>query len=210
MADSRTEYQRQWYLKNREKKLEQSRARYSANREVRLEQNKEYRKLHPEVGQRATIKYRTSHSDICRQRCRDWYARNIETERRRGSEKSKVYYAQHKQRLLSENREWRKNNKAAAKAIWMKRRALLNGARINLSKIRDWIKLVKSKPIIRCYYCDKLVSTSRIHFDHIVPLSKGGVHSVDNLCVACSSCNLSKKAKTVSAWIRIGQQVLSL
>jgi 5-methylcytosine-specific restriction endonuclease McrA len=31
------------------------------------------------------------------------------------------------------------------------------------------------------------------HIDHVVPLSAGGRHSLDNLVLACAPCNLSKR-----------------
>jgi 5-methylcytosine-specific restriction endonuclease McrA len=91
-----------------------------------------------------------------------------------------------------------------------RRRALLATSKINLRSIKQWITEVKSKQSANCYYCGKRIPTKLIHFDHIVPLSKGGPHSVDNLCVSCSSCNLSKSTKSVQAFIVTGQQILSL
>lgn len=210
MADSRTEYQRQWYLKNREKKLEQSRARYAANREVRIKQNKEYHKLHPEVAVKGWRKYQANHPDRCRKANRDWYRRNVEQQRERVRIKNQIAYQKNKMKLLEKNREWRSRNKECIRAKSMKRKALLLGASVNLKKIREWMDSVTSKPTARCYYCDTIIPSSLVHFDHIVALSKGGAHSVDNLCVSCGPCNLSKKAKSISAWIRVGQQVLAL
>ena len=33
------------------------------------------------------------------------------------------------------------------------------------------------------------------HIDHIMPLSKGGRHTISNLVVSCPTCNLQKNAK---------------
>ncbi len=52
-----------------------------------------------------------------------------------------------------------------------------------LFKIRDAAKG-------RCHYCG--CKTSRLTFDHIIPLAKGGTHSADNLVMACGPCNSSK------------------
>jgi len=49
-----------------------------------------------------------------------------------------------------------------------------------------------------CAYCDvKLVA---FHWDHVVPLVRGGVHSVGNLVPACAHCNLRKQRRTVMEW----------
>lgn len=43
-----------------------------------------------------------------------------------------------------------------------------------------------------CQLCHEWVPETDIHLDHIIPISKGGPTSVDNLRVLCSSCNLKK------------------
>jgi hypothetical protein len=47
----------------------------------------------------------------------------------------------------------------------------------------------------RCFYCgDK---KSRLTRDHVVPVSKGGSDTVNNIVPACWHCNYSKRAKPV-------------
>lgn len=44
-----------------------------------------------------------------------------------------------------------------------------------------------------CYLCQKPVDDPEdIHFDHIIPLCKGGTHSMDNIAVTHSLCNWKK------------------
>jgi len=99
-----------------------------------------------------------------------------------------------------------------ARARSNKRRALKKAASVNLKGINNFIKGVFSKPFAFCYYCGKRTSTKLIHFDHIVALAKGGLHSVENLCVSCAACNLSKGAKPLLEWARENaeQQLLNL
>jgi len=49
-----------------------------------------------------------------------------------------------------------------------------------------------------CAYCG---STENLTIDHIVALADGGSHSLDNLTVACMSCNCSKGAKPLIEWL---------
>ncbi len=44
----------------------------------------------------------------------------------------------------------------------------------------------------RCHMCRKKCKPSEIHLDHVIPLSKGGTHTLENLRVSCAPCNLSK------------------
>jgi 5-methylcytosine-specific restriction endonuclease McrA len=50
----------------------------------------------------------------------------------------------------------------------------------------------------RCVYCGCEPET--IHIDHRIPVSRGGKHDFDNLCVACEPCNLSKASLTPEEW----------
>lgn len=105
---------------------------------------------------------------------------------------------------------WRNNNRDLSAASLQKRRALIKKASVNLAGIRTFFKKVKSKATVICYYCQQPTPGKGCHFDHIVPLSKGGLHGVENLCVTCPSCNNSKHVKQLESWVRIGQQVLAL
>ncbi len=47
-----------------------------------------------------------------------------------------------------------------------------------------------------CYYCKKPISLKEATTDHIVPRSKGGDSSRENLVVACEPCNFNKDELT--------------
>jgi 5-methylcytosine-specific restriction endonuclease McrA len=48
-----------------------------------------------------------------------------------------------------------------------------------------------------CAYCDK---EAKLTLDHVIPLSKGGTHSKENVVPACAHCNSSKGNKTLEEW----------
>lgn len=56
----------------------------------------------------------------------------------------------------------------------------------------------KSTQIPICVYCG---ATHNLSIDHIVPLSKGGTHTTDNLALACLSCNYSKNNTSLIYWM---------
>jgi hypothetical protein len=50
-----------------------------------------------------------------------------------------------------------------------------------------------------CVYCG---STTQLQCDHVVPFSRGGTTTIDNLVAACRSCNTSKRDRTPEEWLR--------
>ncbi|MFE4718525.1 HNH endonuclease [Streptomyces sp. NPDC056728] len=52
-----------------------------------------------------------------------------------------------------------------------------------------------------CYWCDgDFTEADPMHVDHLVPLARGGAHTVHNLVPAHASCNTSKGAKDPYAY----------
>lgn len=88
--------------------------------------------------------------------------------------------------------EWRKKNPDKVKANRIRRRARVRSAKTFLVSEKD-IKKLLSKP---CAYCNKQSE----HLDHVIPLAKGGDHSIGNLIGACSKCNASKSDKFITRW----------
>lgn len=48
-----------------------------------------------------------------------------------------------------------------------------------------------------CAYCDNQAET----WDHVVPVSKGGITEPANIVPACISCNSSKRDRNLDAWL---------
>ncbi|MFN7400490.1 MAG: HNH endonuclease, partial [Sandaracinobacter sp.] len=55
-----------------------------------------------------------------------------------------------------------------------------------------------------CRYCGR--DDGDFHLDHVLPASRGGQNSADNLVVACAACNISKGARTPEGWLRRGAE----
>jgi 5-methylcytosine-specific restriction endonuclease McrA len=51
----------------------------------------------------------------------------------------------------------------------------------------------------RCAYCG---SGGDLHIEHVVPISKGGPHSMGNIIPACKDCNFSKRDHDAETWYR--------
>ena len=44
-----------------------------------------------------------------------------------------------------------------------------------------------------CFWCNNKLIT--YHIDHVIPLQRGGRHSIGNLVISCPSCNSRKNNK---------------
>lgn len=56
----------------------------------------------------------------------------------------------------------------------------------------------------RCQYCGKRFSTSELSLDHVVPRSRGGDTSWENIVCSCVRCNVKKGGRTpVEAHMRL-------
>ena len=76
-----------------------------------------------------------------------------------------------------------------------KRRARLRGAAVDFVDEQQLYGLYGHF----CIYCG---SKEKLTLDHVVPLAGGGIHSEDNLVIACLSCNSSKCDKPLMDWLR--------
>lgn len=51
----------------------------------------------------------------------------------------------------------------------------------------------------RCRYCGRQIGPrSVLHLDHVIPVSRGGADTLENLVVACEGCNRRKGARLLS------------
>ena len=48
-----------------------------------------------------------------------------------------------------------------------------------------------------CHICRKRCAPNDIQIDHVIPLSRGGTHTLENLRVSCARCNASKGNRAV-------------
>jgi 5-methylcytosine-specific restriction endonuclease McrA len=92
------------------------------------------------------------------------------------------------------NRKYRNSDKGKANAAraTYKRRALDKMLPSTLTA-EEW-EQIKKQYKYRCVYCGEEKELTR---DHIIPLTKGGAFTKDNVVPACRSCNATKHTKPV-------------
>ena len=165
----------------------------------------------------ANPRYRDGHVGQCKlcraEKTRQNYRNNKEKDKIaraawRAKNKDKVAGYQRKYRELypevftERRRKWEANNKEAIRHLASVRRAKIKNNGIFAISKKELSKLYSSP----CFYCG---STEKITMDHVVPIDRGGTHSIGNLVPACSRCNSSKRVKTIMEW-RVSNSPLHL
>lgn len=168
---------REHYLRNRDKRLAWQKKYYQANQEKAIEYARQWRKDNP---------------DKCREYHRVYAERYPEKERKRHFLKSRRYALENPEARKLASRKWSSRNKEKV--------ALKNAER--RAKAKEFLVTEKDIAKIRSSSCLNCGTSDSISIDHVVPLARGGKHSVGNLQPLCKPCNSSKGAKLMTEWRR--------
>ena len=108
------------------------------------------------------------------------------------------YREQHREDLSIKQSTYNRTpkGKLVSKNARHKRRALIKLGSVTTIELQQ---LVSNSP--NCHYCDCEITEGNWHLDHYIPLSKGGLHEIGNLVIACAPCNLRKGATMPEVFI---------
>lgn len=181
-----------------------------------------WRFKNPEKYKEADVRYRANNRDKLLKSKHDYYFKNREKFfainkkwNQDNKEKMREYRKTHAKRYLQHKRNWYANHREYARQASSnfrkrrpdriavsnaKRRALSKGCKVLSEAVDKLYAIARSGEHIACFYCGDKVSGRSLHLDHIIPLSRGGDHTPENLCFSCAPCNLSKANKTPEEW----------
>lgn len=201
-----TELKRLWRRNNPERAREINRKYRDANREAEnlrtskwRERNREYNRLlsrawhHQNRAKnilRMRERYRKNREAILKEK-RDLYFSN-QSFAEAAKERGRKRYKEKKEVIAAKCKEWWRSNPEKIREITQRRRAKKLGAKICDLTNKQWndIKLAYE---MRCVYCGNILKN--LTQDHLVPLSKGGDHTMTNIVPACRPCNSKKRDK---------------
>lgn len=159
--------------------------------------NKETVKVKRAVYQKAHLAEQYVHNQA-------WRKRNVEKVREAGRRQ----YANNVEHHRAVKNAWREANVEKIKAIQRTHRLnnlekFAEKQHIRRAKMRlNGVYQVSAKELVKLYSspCIACGTTEQVTIDHIIPIARGGRHSIGNLQPLCLTCNSSKNARTMAEW----------
>jgi 5-methylcytosine-specific restriction endonuclease McrA len=211
------EKSRRYRAANPEKVRENSRRYRAANPEKVRESFSRYYTANREQMTNRVRAYRAANRDEIRHRDRLNYAANREAKQASSRESARRRRAANPEKIREQKRQW--NSKNPEKARERSRRYRVEKPdqareaihRYRARKRSNGVYLVTSRDLARlrnrqggtCAWCD---ASENLHLDHIIPIARGGAHSIGNLQYLCAPHNLSKSASTRTEWLKRNPQ----
>lgn len=187
-------HSKKWRDKNKEQTKEYDRQYYIKNKNKKREYEKKYSFDNKEELKKYLKKYRDNPKN-----------------KRIAKEYHNKYYAENKEKIKEYVSAWAKTDigRISRRKVDHKRNSLLKNSLFDLTN-KDIEKIFNRD--VCCVYCN---SFNKLSLDHIIPVSKGGATTFNNMVLACKSCNSSKNAQDVFKWciskkIRVPEIVITL
>jgi 5-methylcytosine-specific restriction endonuclease McrA len=133
--------------------------------------------------------YSEANKDKIKARGEVWRASN----KRHTSEKNRRNYLARKEHYDQSRRKWRENNRLKWNSYSSIRRVRVKENGVFLILPKEYRKLSNQN----CFYCG---SKDSLTIDHVIPIARGGRHSIGNIVIACKPCNSQKNKRTIQEW----------
>lgn len=166
-----------WEKTHKERRRLLAAARYAATKEHHLAQQRRYVAANPEKRKLSQAAYRE---------------RSKEARRAYNSS----YYEAHRAACNATTSAWAKSHPDEMRVVRSRRRARKHAGTTTRIKRKD-LHAHLDRLGRQCVYCHGPYQ----ELDHLVPLARGGPHSIDNLVPSCRSCNRRKQRRLPHEWL---------
>jgi 5-methylcytosine-specific restriction endonuclease McrA len=215
--DAKRAYDRAYYAAHREERHAYQVAYRASHRAERAAATRAWRAANPEKeaanraahGSDYLAKYRRTHAEELRARSRAYNASHRET-RRAHRQALRVemapYFAEyrrtHPEQARVAGKRWEASHPDAVREKRRKHSAVRRGAQScdhpGCLAIGASVLAWQTNDHV-CWLCGTPVWQGvNLHMDHVLPISKGGLHCADNLRPACAPCNQRKSSKVAA------------
>ena len=175
---------------------------YNCKMCVNKRTQKHYHENKEEMRERSKEKY---------QRNKEWYTEYYQENKEKEHERNRRYYQENKEKLREYNKKYYQENQE-------KLRERANTYRLENPKVRIFYEQRRRARMAElphdlteeewyetleyfnneCAYCGD--SESGLAQEHVIPVSKGGPYTQENIIPACQSCNSSKHVADLEGW----------
>lgn len=130
-----------------------------------------------------------------REQLRNYYKKYYEENREKVNLKNRMYYKNNTERLKKYQKDFVRKN----------RQRYRNYNQNYYHKTRSSISTFSPQSWQQClthfnHQCAYCGSTESLEQEHVIPVSRGGHYTPDNIIPACRSCNASKNNKIMQDW----------
>lgn len=141
---------------------------------------------------------REQNPEANRARLRAWKQNN--PERVREQDRRRYQKPQRRAQQIADALRWKQNNPEKTRQINRAMAARRKSAMRPYSVTQRDLRRLWHRQDRACAYCRAPIVMRGCHQDHVIPLARGGAHSIGNIVLACAPCNLSKGAKLPIKW----------
>ena len=97
------------------------------------------------------------------------------------------------ERHIETIKTWKRRNRSRVSMTEHRRRARLKGNGVFTVTDRD-LRRMLHRYRYACAYCERRLGR-KVQWDHVLPIARGGRHSVGNLLPVCAGCNARKSTR---------------
>lgn len=153
-------------------------------RECAIQRSGEWRKNNPERRKQIANRWAQNNKDCLNK----WRSSNQEKVKK----SKRDYYARNTEKVRKAIKEWFSKNPGKTREYKNNRRARLanSGGTVTAKEWRSVLEKYR-----KCLCCGR--TDVSLEMDHVIPLSKGGLNTVDNVQPLCEICNNRKGTKAV-------------
>jgi hypothetical protein len=171
------------------------------NRDKNLAYKKQYNKEHALQNIEYSKQYRIEHLEHCREYDKQRYQSMKEEKKIYSHNKCREYYKEHRENIIKKVKQYTILNREKTKVYKKKNKLLRKEISSNLpctftsSQWEECLAYFDNK----CAYCDTETNMTQ---DHVIPVTKGGSYTADNIIPTCCSCNSSKNGSDMETWYK--------